>query len=90
VREAGRAEPELAAFYRQARTEADRTRVQVFTSWPEGTLRPGLDVPTAVDVYAGLCNVDVYTTFTVERAWSPERVERWWSEVLARELLDRP
>jgi AcrR family transcriptional regulator len=90
VREAGRAEPELAAFYRQAREEADRTRVQVFTSWPDGTLRPGLDVPTAVDVYAGLCNVDVYTTFTLERGWSPEQVERWWGEALARELLDRP
>ncbi|MDQ7803604.1 helix-turn-helix domain-containing protein [Amycolatopsis sp. A133] len=88
VREAGRTEPELADLYRAARKTADGTRVQVFTSWPEGTLRP--DVPTAVDVYAGLCNVDVYTTFTVERGWSPGRVERWWAGVLARELLSEP
>ncbi|MGW3992535.1 helix-turn-helix domain-containing protein [Amycolatopsis sp. NPDC004772] len=85
VRQAGRTEPELADVYREARETADGTRRLVFTSWPEGTLRP--DVPTAVDIYAGLCNVDVYTTFTVEREWSPERVEHWWAEALARELL---
>jgi TetR/AcrR family transcriptional regulator, regulator of cefoperazone and chloramphenicol sensitivity len=87
VREAGRTEPELAAFYRQARQQADQTRVQVFSAWPEGTLRPGLDVPTAVDVYAALCNIDVYTTLTGERGWSPDRVARWWGETLGRELL---
>jgi AcrR family transcriptional regulator len=87
VREAGRTEPELAAAYGHARRQADQTRVQVFSSWPAGTLRPGLDVPGAVDVYAALCNIDVYATLTVERAWSPERVERWWGEALARELL---
>ncbi|WP_269744647.1 hypothetical protein [Saccharomonospora cyanea] len=27
------------------------------------------------------------TTLTVERGWSPERVERRWSEVLAGELV---
>lgn len=85
VREAGRAEPELAAFYRQARQHADQTRVQTFSTWPDGTLR--LDVPTAVDVYAALCNIDVYTTLTTERGWSPDRVEQWWREALANELL---
>jgi TetR/AcrR family transcriptional regulator, regulator of cefoperazone and chloramphenicol sensitivity len=87
VREAGRTEPDLAALYERARREADRTRVEVFSGWPDGTLRAGLDVATAVDVYAGLCSIDVYTTLTVERGWSPERVERWWGEVLAGELL---
>jgi AcrR family transcriptional regulator len=85
VREAGRTEPELADFYREARRQADQTRIQVFSSWPEGVLR--LDVPTAVDVYAALCNIDVYTTLTAERAWPPDRVEQWWGEALARELL---
>ncbi|MBF6323549.1 hypothetical protein [Nocardia cyriacigeorgica] len=70
-----------------ARTLGDRTRVEVFSSWPDATLRPGLDIATATDIYAALCNIDVYTTCTVERGWSPERVERWWSEALARELL---
>ncbi len=89
VREAGRTEPEFADFYHQARRQADQTRVQVFSSWPHGTLRPDVDVATAVDVYAALCNIDVYTTLTIERAWPPDRVERWWGETLARELLSR-
>jgi TetR/AcrR family transcriptional regulator, regulator of cefoperazone and chloramphenicol sensitivity len=88
IREAGRTEPELADFYRQARQKADQTRIQVFSSWPGGTLRPGLDLPTAVDIYAAQCNIDVYVTLTVERSWSPDRVELWWSEALARELLN--
>ncbi|MDT0542638.1 MULTISPECIES: helix-turn-helix domain-containing protein [Streptomyces] len=87
VREAGRAEPELAAVYRDGRARGDETRVQVFSSWPAGVLRHGLDVRSAVDVYAAVCNIDVYTVLTVERGWSPERVERWWGEALARELL---
>lgn len=89
VREAGRTEPELADIYHQARRQADQTRVQVFSSWPQGTLRPGLDLPTAVDIYAALCNIDVYTTLTTERAWPPDRVEHWWGQALARELLSR-
>lgn len=75
VHEAGRTEPELAACYDRARRLADQTRVQVFSAWSQDTLRPDLEVPTAVDVYAALCNMDVYTTLTVERAWPPDRVE---------------
>ncbi|MDX3100359.1 MurR/RpiR family transcriptional regulator [Nonomuraea angiospora] len=87
LREAGRTNPEPASLYREARARADGTRVAVFSSWPPGTLRRGLDVPTAGDIYAGLCNIDVYTTLTTERGWSPDRVEQWWGDVLARELL---
>ncbi|MGW3569315.1 hypothetical protein ACWDSL_36585 [Streptomyces sp. NPDC000941] len=60
----------------------------MFSSWPAGVLRRGLDVRSAVDVYAALCNIDVYTVLTTERGWSPDRVERWWGEALVRELLD--
>ncbi|WP_326692452.1 MULTISPECIES: helix-turn-helix domain-containing protein [unclassified Streptomyces] len=87
IREAGRTEPDLATFYEAARRKADGTRARVFSSWPDGTLAEGLDLPTAVDIYAALCSVDVYTTLTQERGWGPERVERWWTRTLARELL---
>ncbi|MBN6051760.1 TetR family transcriptional regulator, partial [Nonomuraea sp. RK-328] len=87
LREAGRSEPELATVYRDGRARADGFRATVFSSWPAGILRPGLDVPAALDVHAGLCGIDVCTTLTVERGWSPDRVERWWSEALVRELL---
>jgi AcrR family transcriptional regulator len=85
VREAGRAEPELAAAYAAGRAAGDRTRVEVFSAWPAGVLR--VAVAEAVDRYAAVCNLDVYVTLTAERSWSPERVERWWAELLARELL---
>jgi TetR/AcrR family transcriptional regulator, regulator of cefoperazone and chloramphenicol sensitivity len=87
IREAGRTEPDLATTYRDGRRHADEVRVEVFSAWPPGTLRPGLDVPTAVDIYAALCTIDVYATLTDERDWPPERVERWWADALARELL---
>ncbi|MER5392297.1 helix-turn-helix domain-containing protein [Saccharopolyspora sp. NPDC002686] len=90
LRDAGRTEPELADLYRKAREVADQTRFQVFASWPGGALRSDLDVPTAVDIYAALCNIDVYATLTAERSWSPDRIEQWWSETLARELLAQP
>jgi AcrR family transcriptional regulator len=89
VREAGRTEPELADLYRRARRQADQTRVQVFSAWPPGTFRPGLDASSAIDIYAAVCNIDVYVTLTSERAWSPDRVEQWWGGALARELLSR-
>lgn len=85
AREAGRTEPDLADAYEGGRRGGDETRDQVFRSWPEGTLRT--DVPTAIDVYAALCTVDVFTTLTKERGWAPDRVERWWHGVLVRELL---
>ncbi|MET9859687.1 hypothetical protein ABZY93_10250 [Streptomyces smyrnaeus] len=89
IREAGRTEPELAALYRDGRTRADETRVQVFSSWPADVLRRGLDVTSAADIYAAVCNIDVYAVLTAERGWSPGQVEQWWSGALARELLGR-
>lgn len=87
VREAGRTEPELAEAYRAGRGRGDAARLQVLSGWPPDTLRPGLDVDTAADIFAALCNIDVYQTLVIERGWSPERVEQWWSAVLVRELL---
>ncbi|GIH29631.1 TetR family transcriptional regulator [Acrocarpospora phusangensis] len=87
MREAARTEPQLAAAYHDARRRADGARHQVFSSWPAGTLRRGMDIQSAADVYAALSNIDVYTTLTTERGWSPSRIERWWTEALTRELL---
>ncbi|MFD6391791.1 TetR/AcrR family transcriptional regulator [Nocardia sp. NPDC060259] len=85
VREAARTEPDLATTYLDARRRADDTRIQVFTSWPDCTLRE--DLATSVDIYAALCTIDVFTTLTAERGWSPDRVETWWTTTLSRELL---
>ena len=89
IRDGGRSEPDLATTYSDGRKRGDETRIQVFSSWPSGTLRPGLDLQTAVDVYAAICNIDVYTTLTTERGWPPARIEEWWGQTLSRELLTR-
>ncbi|MEU5955035.1 helix-turn-helix domain-containing protein [Streptomyces sp. NPDC047525] len=82
IREAGRTDAELSTVYDQTRRDADQFRSEVFSTWPADTLRPGLSLSAALDVYAALCNVDVYTTLTVERHWTPARVEGWWAETL--------
>lgn len=87
VREAARTEPELATIYTDGRRHADQVRADVFGAWPAGALQPELDVNAAVDIYAALCNVDVYTTLTDERGWTPDQLEEWWTRVLPRELL---
>jgi AcrR family transcriptional regulator len=87
LREAGRTEPELAQVYGDGRRRADETRIEVFADWPIGALRAGITSQEAVDIYAALCNIDVFTVLTVERGWEPDRVQDWWSGVLVRELL---
>lgn len=87
IREAGRTEADFATVYAQVRRAADRVRAEVFEAWPDDALRPGVDLSTALDIYAALCNIDVYATLTVERGWQPDQVERWWSEALVRQLL---
>lgn len=87
IREAGRAVPELAEVVVQGRLRGDRNRRRIFRSWPEGTLREGLDVDGARDICAALSNVDVYQVLTQERGWSPEQVEEWWAETTATLLL---
>ncbi|WP_209442584.1 hypothetical protein RFN58_40900 [Streptomyces iakyrus] len=77
-------------LYEGGRRRGDLTRVQVFSSWPPGVLRTGLDVPSAADVCAALCNIDVYAVLTGERGWSPDQVEQWWCGALVCELLSWP
>ncbi|WP_245673445.1 TetR/AcrR family transcriptional regulator [Nocardia lijiangensis] len=89
IREAGRTETDLATVYETVRRAADEARAEILSAWPEDALRADLDQSTALDVYAALCNIDVYTTLTVERGWQPDRVEQWWSEALAHQLLRR-
>jgi len=87
LHDAGRSEPELAAAYQAGRARGDRTRQKVFSRWPPRALREGLDLQSAVDAYAALCNVDVYRLLTEERGWSPDQIERWWTDSLIRLLL---
>jgi AcrR family transcriptional regulator len=81
IREAGRTEPGLAAAYRQGRARGEQVHRATFATWPD------TDTDTACDIYAALCNVDVFTTLVEERGWTPDRVERWWRETLGLLLI---
>jgi AcrR family transcriptional regulator len=87
IREAAASRPELIEVVSKGRGRGDRLRRAVFGGWPDGTLRPGVDEQHARDTFAALCNLDVYLVLTRERGWSPDRVQRWWTDSLATLLL---
>ena len=87
IREAASSKPEIAEVISKGRWRGEKLRVAVFDAWPAGTLREGLAPQDARDTFAALCNVDVYLVLTRERGWSPDRVERWWTDSLVRLLL---
>jgi AcrR family transcriptional regulator len=85
--EARRQEPDLAAAYADGRGRGERNRRQVFAAWPAAAWREGIGVKRALDVYAVLCSIESYDIATLERGWSPARVERWWHQTLVELLL---
>ena len=87
MREAGRVEPDLAAAYQEGRRRGRETRQRVISSWPAEALRDGIDLDTACDAYAAMCNIDTYRSLTEEQGWAPDRVQRWWHDSLVRLLL---
>ena len=87
LHDAGRSEPDLAAAYREGRTQANRVRQRVLGSWPPHAFREGMNPQLAADTYAALCNIDVYRVLAEERGRSPERIERWWLDALIRLIL---
>ena len=50
-------------------------------------LRPGLLARDAGDVIHALASPELYHLLVIDRAWSPERYERWLAEALAGQLL---
>lgn len=79
--------PELDAAYRDGRARGDTVRRAVFSSWPPGTWRAGVDVEHALDVYAALCAYPTFVELRDERGWDAGRIEAWWFETLRTTLL---
>ncbi len=50
-------------------------------------LRPGLRARDAGDVIHALASPELYHLLVIDRAWSPERYQRWLAEALAGQLL---
>jgi hypothetical protein len=50
-------------------------------------LRTGLRARDAGDVIHALASPELYHLLVIDRAWSPERYERWLAQALAGQLL---
>ena len=87
MREAQRSEPDLDAAYQEGRRRGRQGQSRMFDSWPADALREGVTPERASDIFAALCNVDVYRVLTQERGWTPDQVEEWWREALTALLL---
>jgi len=90
LRDAGRSEPDVHAAYQEGRAHGDQLRRQTVATWEADAFREQTTPEAAADAFAALRNIDVYRVLTEERGWTPEQVERWWDESLARLLLRQP
>jgi AcrR family transcriptional regulator len=82
-----RNEPALADAYAEGRGRGERNRREVFSRWPAAARRRGVTVQRALDVYAVTVSIQAYDIATHERGWAPDRVERWWLDSLAEQIL---
>lgn len=79
--------PALAAAYDHGRMRGDAARRRVISTWPEGTLKPGVTVDRALDVYAVVCSIQTFDIAMLERGWTADEVEQWWVATLPGLIL---
>lgn len=88
LREAARAEPELAALWSEiAARRAANMRRFVDDVAAIGGLRAGVTVEEAADLVWATNAPEFYLLLVEERSWSPERFEHWLAELWIRMLL---
>lgn len=87
---ASASDPELAALW-HTNIDQRRTVHTVFAQAlaDQGALRPGLSPEEAADTLLGLLSPELYTLYTTQLGWSPERWSAWAAETVTRQLLDR-
>ncbi|MDS1116627.1 TetR/AcrR family transcriptional regulator [Gordonia westfalica] len=77
----------LAAAYRDGEQRGDDGRRRIFSSWPAGTLREGIDVDAACDVCSLAFGHETWLHLA-NRGWSSERIAQWVVDLLCRELVN--
>ena len=88
LREAARAESELAALWTEiAERRAANMRLLVAEVAAAGGLRAGVTVDEAADFVWATNAPEFYLLLVGERGWDPERFERWLTELWVRTLL---
>jgi AcrR family transcriptional regulator len=86
LRGAGVAAPELIALDAERESQRFATQAAVIESLA-ASLRPGMTLAAAQDVFWTLTARDLFRMLVVERRWSAERYQGWLGALLATELL---
>ncbi len=85
---AASSDPDVAALLDDLNRQRRTGQGQVVRSLARaGALRPGLRQRDAADVVYTLMSPEVYRLLVVDRAWAPERYQRWLTATLADCLL---
>jgi AcrR family transcriptional regulator len=85
---AAAADPKIAELWERNKEQRLKgQRVLLRTAIDGATLRDGLTREAAADVLFAVGSPEVYRMLVVDRAWSPARFERWYSDTLERLLL---
>ena len=82
-----RNEPALAAAYEDGRGRGERARRDVFSTWPASARRQGVTLQRAPDAYAITVSLQAYDIAVHERGWDADRVERWWLDTVAAQII---
>lgn len=88
LRDAAATEPEADEVWREiSDRRAANMRELAGDLDAAGGLRAGLSIDEAADIIWATNSSELYVLLTVERAWPPERYERWLADAWCRLLL---
>ncbi len=91
LREASATEPEVAVVWQEiSDRRAANMRLLVADLATTGQLRVDLSHEDAADIIWATNSPELYVMFTSERAWAPDRFERWLADTWRRILLEDP
>jgi TetR/AcrR family transcriptional regulator, regulator of autoinduction and epiphytic fitness len=88
LRGAAAADPEIATLWelnKAQRFAGQRALLRILTE--RNPLREGLTPRTAADILFAVGSPETFRLLVVDRGWSADRFERWYSDALARLLL---
>jgi AcrR family transcriptional regulator len=88
IQAAAPGDAEIGALWQRIQTEFHANQREVVESLHgKRALRNGLEVDTAADILWTLNHPGVYRSLVGDRGWTPERYERWLTDVLSSQLL---
>jgi len=90
LRGAALTDPEIASLWelnKAQRFVGQRELLRILTE--RNPLREGLTARTATDILFALGSPETFRLLVIDRGWSADRFERWYSDTLARVLLSQ-